>query len=396
LGVQAGYDGAMSASIQPRSGGRHQLRVIHRLLPKPFFWTFTGPDSQQQAEAYRDQLTSLLGRGIVPQEMLAPPEKGSDPLLVEVIGQYEQHSTVTESDLALLKLVRAEVAGLRLGGLTYQWTEAWVKRLKTADNLAPGTIRKRVGVLGRAVDWHLKTVTPKGQAMPSNPLRLLPVGYSQYTAAEVAALEAKGGHEKVDVERDRRLAPDEEARCRLALAGVKRVDRERALQTDPVFSLFFDLILDTGIRLSEAFKLRVEHIDLQRGVLRLEGSKATRGRRKPRVVPLKKHLRDPLRHRCEGRKGLVFPFWDGDEAERKVSNRLSARFIGLFRYAAVEDFTEHDLRHEATCRWFELRQPKGGWVFSEIEICRMMGWTSTKMALRYASLRGEDLADRLL
>ena len=75
--------------------------------------------------------------------------------------------------------------------------------------------------------------------------------------------------------------------------------------------------------------------------------------------------------------------------------RLSARFGTLFAYAGVTDMTEHDLRHCATCMWFGLRDAGGRWVFSEIEICRIMGWSDTRMALRYASLRGEDLAARL-
>ena len=44
----------------------------------------------------------------------------------------------------------------------------------------------------------------------------------------------------------------------------------------------------------------------------------------------------------------------------------------------------------------ELRDPRGGWAFSEIEICRIMGWTDTKMIMRYASIRGEDLAARMV
>lgn len=387
----------MSSSIQPRAGGRHQLRVKHALLPKPFFHTFVGEDSKNQAEKYRDQLLALLSRGIVPQEMLAAPANGDDPLVVEVISQYEKHSTLTESDLALLQLIRAEIPGLRMSGMTYAWVEGWVKRLKLEENLAPSTIRKRVGCLGRAVDWHFKRVTPKGKAMPANPLRLLPRGYSQYTAAEAAAL-GDGKEAKVDVERDRRLTRDEEERVRLALSGQKRPDRERALEPDPEFTFLFELVLDTGLRLSEAYSLRVEQIDLERGVLRLEGSKATRGRRKPRVVPLKVHLRARLREMIGERKsGLLLHFWDGrPDTKKRTTSRLSSRFLTLFQYAGVDDFSEHDLRHEATCRWFELRDAKGAWVFSEIEICRIMGWTSTKMALRYASLRGEDLADRLL
>lgn len=385
----------MATSIQARAG-KHQLRVVHGLLPRPFFWTFA---TKPEAEQYRDKLLSLLGRGVVPQALLAPPEKGGeDPIVAGVISAYEEESTASESDLPLLKLLRTDCAGLRMSALTYEWVEGWVRRLKTGENLAPGTIRKRVGALGRVVDWHLKRATSKGGAVPSNPLRLLPAGYSQYTSAEAEAVEAKGGEVKVDEARDRRLLPDEEARCRLALSGVKRAGRERRLAVDEELTDMFDLVLDTGVRLSEAFKLRIEQVDLERGVLRLEGSKAARGRRKPRVVPLKKHLREMLRERCAGRSaGLVFSFWDGTPAEvKRTSNRLTSRFKTLFDYASVEDFTEHDLRHEATCRWFELRDDRGAWVFSEIEICKIMGWTSSKLALRYASLRGEDLADRLL
>ena len=83
------------------------------------------------------------------------------------------------------------------------------------------------------------------------------------------------------------------------------------------------------------------------------------------------------------------------EGRKRASAKLSIRFRVLFEYAGVQDVTEHDLRHEATCRWVELRN-RGHWVFSEIEVCRIMGWTDTRMMLRYASLRGEDLANRLM
>jgi integrase len=74
---------------------------------------------------------------------------------------------------------------------------------------------------------------------------------------------------------------------------------------------------------------------------------------------------------------------------------LSQRFATLFDYAGVPDCTEHDLRHEATCRWVTLRDASGHWVFSETEVCKILGWSDTRMMLRYASLRGEDLSARL-
>lgn len=382
----------MAWSIQDRGAGKAQLRVTHALLPRPFFFTFP---SKPQAESYRDQLLSLLSRGIVPQELLAPAptSRADDPLVVEVISQFETLSTPAETDLPVLKLLRTDCTGMRMSGLSFDWVERWVRQMKVRDKFAPGTIRKRVGSLARVVDWWHRRSTQKGAAAPANPLRLLPRGYSQYTAAETE----EAGEAKVDVQRDRRLHPDEDGRVRLVLAGTKRLDRERAIDVDPDFTMLFELILGTGMRLREAYRLTIDRLDLDKGIIRLEGSKATRGQRKPRVVPLTKHLREQLRSHCLGRHGRVCPgLWDGVEPMKRVTNRLSARFSSLFKYAEVLDFTEHDLRHEATCRWFELRDKRGAWLFSEIEICRIMGWTSTKMALRYASLRGEDLADRLL
>jgi integrase len=130
--------------------------------------------------------------------------------------------------------------------------------------------------------------------------------------------------------------------------------------------------------------------------LHVEGSKGHRGALKPRTVPLKRALAQKLQPFCNEASGLLFPFWDGTkEGEKKASSRLSARFRTLFQHTGVADMTEHDLRHEATCRWFELRDPNGRWALSDVEVCRIMGWASLSMVLRYASLRGEDLAARI-
>jgi integrase len=386
----------MATSIQQR-GNRHQLRVTHKLLPKPFFYSF---DTDLEARNYRDQLSALLARGIVPSEMLAKKvDAGDDPLVTAVIGMYVAGAPLTDSDDELLAQIRSEFAGLRVSDVTFGWADGYVQRLKLQKNLAPGTIRKRVGALARVLDWWMHR---EGERHPEkrlvNALRLLPVGYSAYGRADKAAL-GKDQVVKVDVQRDRRLLPAEEERVRLALAGAKRADRERALAVDPGLSMLFDLIVDTGARLREAYRPLPEHFDLERGVWNVLGSKGARGAIKPRVVPLKRELRVKLKAWLQGRETgrLCFPFWDGTPQDLdKCTARLTARFSKLFEYAEVEDFTEHDLRHEATCRWFELKSPKGGWVFSDIEICRIMGWTTTKMAIRYASLRGEDLADRLL
>lgn len=379
----------MATNVQQR-GSRSQLRVKHALLPKPFFFTF---DTEPEARAYGEQLEALLSRGIVPAEMLAEPQKkADDPMLVRVIGEFERNAAPAPSDREVLTVLCGEVAGVRVSGVTFIWADEYVRRLKRERNLSPGTIRKRIGSLARVLDWHIRRTTPPGQHPHANPLRLLPRGYSTYTDADTAT----GATAKRDVVRDRRLSPDEHARILAALAGHKRDDRERPYPHDPAFALLYDLIVATGMRLFECYRLRVASIDFAQGVINVEGSKGHRGAIKPRVVPMRPALREQLKTWCEGRVGLVFPFWKGDAADKdRASGRLTARFRTLFDYAGVPDFTEHDLRHHATCEWITLRAPGGGWVFSEIEVCRLMGWTDTRMMLRYASLRGSDLASRL-
>jgi integrase len=382
------------ASIQKR-GSKYQLRVKHRLLPRPFFFTF---ETEEQATAYGNQLEALLASGIVPHELLARPAAGDDPKLTDLIEDYKRTQPLAPTDEPVLDLIASEVVGTRVSGVTFGWAEKYVRELKVSRNLAPGTIRKRIGALARVLDWHYLRASEKDpDNVRSNPLRLLPRGYSVYSKIDARTVRAAGKEVRVDVTRERRLAPAEEARVRLALSGVKREDRERPLGADEDFTMLFDLILDTGLRLREAYRLRRDQVDLDRGILRVEGSKGPRGALKPRVVPLKPALKSRLKKWMKTKgEGLLFPFWDGTpEGLARATSKLSVRFGNLFDYADVKGFTEHDLRHEATCRWFELKTPKGGWVFSDLEICKIMGWTSTKMALRYLSLRGEDLANRL-
>lgn len=384
----------MAINVQQR-GKRHQLRVIDKLLPKPFFFTF---DTESEARAYGEQLQALLARGIVPQELLVAAPRGHDPLLVEIIRAYTKAAPLTDSDDALLTTMLPELAGRRASGVTFAWAEQYIRDLK-AKRLAPSSIRKRVGVLGRVMDWHIRQTTKPGEHPLANVLRLLPKGYSVYTRAEAEQLQAAKVEVPRDVERDRRLHVDEERRIVAALAGQKREGRERALEVDPQLTMLYHLVVDTGLRLREAYRLRVDQVDLARHVIRVEGSKGHRGESKPRVVPIKPQLEVRLREYLRGRVGLLFGFWDGRSDPKSLkacTARLSSRFATLFAYAQVDDFTEHDLRHEATCRWVEMRSSRGGWVFSEIEICRIMGWKDTRMMLRYASLRGEDLAARML
>lgn len=363
-------------------GDKFQLLVKNRLLPKPFYFTFP---THSAATDYGAQLERLLAHGIVPQELAVAAAAPTDRV-VDVIDAYRLAAPVAPTDLEVLDVISKEVVGARVANLTYKWVQEYVRRLKVEKRLAPGTIRKRVEALGRVLAWHLNE---RADGAAANPFRLLPKGYSTYSGEDSRL----AGVVRKDAPRTMRLSSAAEARVRWALAGGKRDDRERAWPADPAMTLLFNLILDTGLRLKEAYTLRWDQIDIRRGVIMVEGSKGHRGASKPRTVPLKAGLRSML----PGGSGLVFPFWGGTQEDvKRTSGRLSGRFSNLFGYCGLPDLTEHDLRHEACCRWFELRDAAGRWVFSDVEICRIMGWSDYSMILTYASLRGEDLASRLL
>ncbi len=366
--------------------GRWQIKVPHKLLPRPFYATF---DDETQARAYDQQLRALLDRGVVPQDLAdatTGPARGADPRLAALIDAYRPQAAPT--DLPVLALIEAEHGDVRLSAVSTAWADQWVAALH-ARGLVPGTIRKRIGALARVIDARLRlTHGRSGGTVPANPLRLMSRGYSQSGAADAPR----------DKTNNRRVTAAEIDQVRAVLMGIapKPADRQRPYPADPALLMLFDLIVATGLRLREAYTLQVAHVDLARQVLHVRGSKGHRGAAKLRTVPLLPWVRPELAAWCQGRVGLLLPFWDGSTADlRPCTNRLSARFGVLFDYADVPTATEHDLRHTATCNWFEMRRPGGGWMFSEIEICKIMGWSDTKMALRYASFRAEDLSARL-
>jgi integrase len=384
------------AAITKR-GDKWQVRIRNHLLPKQVL--FATLSTESAARSYAEQMEGLLARGVVPVELMQADSNGPKIKLKTLIGNYKLNSAPSPapSDLPVLELLVIEIGETLLGQVSIRWTDDWIHSMKVKQNLAPGTLRKRVESLSRAISWYIRRALKGYEKPPVNPLKLLPRGYSQYTPAEQELVLASAREVKKDVERNRRLHPEEEYRVRQVLDGVKRDDRQRRWSTDAEIELLFELILNTGVRLKEAYSLSVSQYDGKNGLLHVDGSKGHRGKKKPRVVPLVPELNEKLAKWCEGRVGLMFSYWDGQpENTAKTSGKLSNRFASLFEYAQVQDFTEHDLRHEATCRWITMKTKSGHWMWTEAEILKIMGWTNSKMLLRYLSLRGEDFANRML
>lgn len=386
------------ARARQKPSGMWEIAVRHPSLPDGRrYFTF---ETEAQANGFGEQWKAMKMAGLQPPaEMLAPT--GPSPSLGLIVREWSNSGLAAPSQYSVLGSLIAEVGGIKLTEANYAWLSAYVQRLKVQNNLAPNSIRHRVQALGRAIDEYLRH-NPKVVFL--NPVRLLPKGYSTYTDVDQKLVEAAGKEAKADVSRDRRLHRGEEARIIDALSGKQRDDRERGLMLTGGNALLtmFMVIVYSGLRLREAYTLRRGQIDLDAKVMRVQSSKQWRGKVVFRDVPMRQEVHRAITAYLSTRSLLpgayLFPFMDEepDMTLKKVTQRLSDRYRIAFKYAGCEDLREHDLRHEATCRWLELRDSTGNWMFRLEEVNRIMGWSANStMAQRYASFRGSDLAQRM-
>lgn len=389
------------AAVRKTRSGKYELCISHQLLPKRLYFTF---ESEVEAENYALEAEKWLKAGIVPAALVAHKKdsaaRAEDSTMQALLLRWCNAGRLSKTDQDLISWMTSDkvLMNVRLSGLTYPWAESWVEDMKLSRNLAPSSIRQRVQAVSKAIDWHIRS-NPHGNVV--NPLKLLPRGYSIYHEAEARVLRNKGQDAKHDQVRNRRLLPGEFEKIREVLRGErKKPNSERGvgLHDGAAMLVLFETIVYTGARLREAYTLRKDCVDLIGRTIKIKTTKQRHGKVAYRTVPIRPELIETLRNYIEVVPGdLVFPFWDGDpNTLRLASGRLSHRFTSIFQHAECEGLTEHDLRHEATCQWFELRDANGRWLFRPEEINKIMGWSATSvMSARYASFRAESLSDRL-
>jgi integrase len=166
--------------------------------------------------------------------------------------------------------------------------------------------------------------------------------------------------------RNRRLKGDEEQRllshCRQA--------------RNPWLSHFVALAIETGMRRSELLSLQWANVDLEKRIAFLPMTKNGDSR----GVPLSTKAVMIFRALPGSRGGGVF----GD----LTVEGLKKAFGRAVRRAGITGLRLHDLRHEATSRFFE----KG---LNVMEVASVTGHKTLQMLKRYTHLSATDLAARL-
>lgn len=337
------------ATKRVRNGAWQYTVKRKGVLDKPRYYTF---DSEVEGDAFCARLEAMLDKGLVPAEMLATSVEENVETLV---AAYRVDMHPAPSDEPLLNLLVQRNGSTRLASLDYEWGARWVKEFKERG-LSPNTIKHHVGAFSRCIDWALRS--KHCDKLLANPFKLLPKGYA-----------LKPGES--EVERDRRLEPGEEEKLRAVLEGD--------------YLLMFNLALETGMRMSEIYTLTPEKVDIERKTIFLTNTKDPKkrflkGEGRKRQVPMSTTLRQLM---------VGFKGFDFGPKSAATTSKLSVYFGRRFKKAGCEDLNFHDLRHEATCRFYERTK------LSDLQIAKILGHKDPRMLARYANLRGSDLADEL-
>lgn len=388
-----------------KPSGKWEIALRHPALPKGRkYFVF---DTEVEAIAYAQQWKLMKHADIPPPaELTAPTSPGDGVRLSRILGAWSDSGFAAPSQILTLKTVTREVGSVRFSDANYKWLTGYLRTLKVDKNLSPASIKHRIQALGRAIDEYLRHNV---DVKLSNPVKLLPKGYSTYSDVDAQMVKAKGGKVKVNVARDRRLLPGEHEKIVAVLSGYERPDRARGLELkggDALLTLYL-VILNTGLRLREAYTLTRGQVDMANKVIHVQETKQWRGKVSFRDVPMRPEVHQALSSYFATRQPFaprahIFPFLheegieDGKKGLARTSQRLSFRFRIAFEYMDIVGLHEHDLRHEATCRWLELKDADGRDLFRLEELNKIMGWKpGSVMAQRYASFRGVDLAQRL-
>lgn len=372
-----------------KHGNRWEYIVKRKLLlPKAVTFRF---DDEVEGDAFCQRLERLLDHGIVPQELVGAARPNT---LHNVIGEYLSAVPIKAEDIALLRLWMQETAPtLPLLNIDFSWCQDQLTALKREANLAPGTIKKRMGSLSRCLRWCVAR-----KWMLSDPILLLPRGYAQYSDADNSAVHANGLTPKQDEHRERRLSLEEDETITQALSARVLVGEVAEQYDARAFQLLFLSGLESAMRMREMYTLVCGQVHLPKRTIFLEKTKNG----SKRQVPMSSTLVTAFIEYFKWRELHIGPFtenallfpWLIDSKPSKaelnsLTAKLSARFTRFFAKCGCDGLHFHDLRHEAISRLFERTK------LSDAQIMKISGHSSYRMLNRYANLRGSDLADGL-
>jgi len=250
--------------------------------------------------------------------------------LVQAFGA-KPLNTITPDDVEKYKTLRLSQGGKRGAGNG--------KVMETGQKLKPATVNRELACLKAMFNHFIKL-----DVIVKNPV----------TRVKLLA----ENNEKMRV-----LSFEEE---RLYLAACSQPLHDIAV-----------LMLETGMRPDEIYRMRRENVNLEAGYVFNPYGKTKAARRK---LPMTKRATELLRQRLSVIEGdYVFPF-DGDSG--KPMTKANNAHYGALKRSGVADFTIYDLRHT-----FATRAIESG--VDLVTLAALLGHSKIQMVLRYAHPQAE-------
>ena len=271
----------------------------------------------------------------------------SNITLEELLSRYERevspHHKGQEIERYRIRTLKRYLGDQEIATLTASAIAKFRdKRLKT---ISPASLKRELVILSSVLNTAIKEW---GINLQNNPVSMVSLP-------------------KVGNGRDRRLETGEEEKLLSASDELKRI---------------IIIALETGMRRGEILNIKKSHIDFVRQTLLIPLTKTDT----PRTVPLSSRAIEALREQLRGSENVI-PI-EETTLFSYTARGLSGAFLRLCRKYGLKNLHFHDLRHEATSRFFE----KG---LNPVEVATITGHKDTRMLMRYTHLRAEDLVKRL-
>lgn len=204
-------------------------------------------------------------------------------------------------------------------------------------------------------------------------------GYTQ-TIFEVVKCPTKSG------ERNRRFSKEE---TRVLFKSIKQHSKikQREMKVSVLFAL------ETACRIGEMLKLKWAQVNLEQQTVEFlaENTKTKTGRVIPITSIAKKILLWIKKHHNpeNDMNKRVFHFWHLNE------HHLSRQFHICCERAEIKDLRWHDLRHEATTRFFEFIHPVTKTTLSVMDVATITGHKSVDMLKKYTHINNSSITQKL-
>ncbi len=322
--------------------GPYQIRVKicrkgHKTITKTF-------NNRKDAKVWARQTEAAMDRGD-----FIPSTAAQQTTVRTVLERYQEEVFPRLSQGGKCEKTRvgrliAALGDFSLIALDASHVSAYRDR-QLKNGLSPQTVKHDLGLLNRVLKC---CVTDWGIHLPRG-----------IVTAQVRKPSLPNG-------RERRLEPGEEKRLMEAVQACK--SRE--------IGLIIAIALETAARRSEIIAMTWANINLKKRTWHIPITKTG----VPRTVPLSTKAAEILAglpRRIDGRAWAL-----------KRADSITQAFDRVCRRAGIEELRFHDLRHEATSRFFE----KG---LNPMQVAAITGHQTLSMLKRYTHLKAEDLAAML-